>query len=80
MPTILTAFGFRLFFFSLEGNEPPHVHVKYQSGAAKFWISPVRLAANEGLSGKDVARAARIVRENEALIEEKWNEFFSRKT
>lgn len=80
MPTILIELGFRLYFYALEGNEPPHVHVKYQSGAAKFWIKPVRLASNEGMTGKDISRAAKIVRAHEQLIEEKWNEFFSRKT
>ena len=79
MPTILIEMGFRLFFYALEGREPPHAHVEYQNAAAKFWIRPVRLAKNEGMNGRDLARAAKLVRANEDLIEESWNEFFSRK-
>jgi hypothetical protein len=29
MPTVLTVKGFRFFFFSLEGNEPPHIHIEH---------------------------------------------------
>lgn len=79
MPTILREGGFRLFFFSDEGFEPPHVHVEYQGATAKFWIRPVRLAANRGLNASDLGKAATLVRKHEKLVEEKWNEFFSRK-
>ena len=29
MPTVLNIKGYRFFFFSLEGNEPPHIHIEY---------------------------------------------------
>ena len=32
-----------LFFFSREGNEPPHIHVESAENAAKFWLRPVTL-------------------------------------
>ncbi|MCK4624971.1 MAG: DUF4160 domain-containing protein [Phycisphaerae bacterium] len=28
MPTVLRKSGYRFFFFSLEGFEPPHIHVE----------------------------------------------------
>jgi hypothetical protein len=80
MPKVLDEGGFRLFFYADEGDEPPHVHVMQQGDEAKFWIRPVRLARNEGLSARDLNRARKIAELNEALIEEKWNEFRSRKS
>lgn len=80
LPTILFIDGFRLYFFSNENNEPPHVHVQYQSSLAKFWINPVALATNRGLKSSDLKKAGDIVRNNEKLIQEKWNEFFSNKS
>lgn len=79
MPTIVRENGFRLFFYADEGTEPPHIHVEYQGPTAKFWINPVRLASNEGLSGKNLSKAATLVRKHEKLIKEKWREFFSKK-
>lgn len=36
MPTILRKLGFRFFFYSNEGNEPPHVHVEKDKGNGKY--------------------------------------------
>lgn len=44
MPTVLRAAGFRFFFYSMEGDEPPHIHVEQGDSVAKFWIDPVNLA------------------------------------
>src|SRR5258708_4053139 len=30
----------RFFFFSNEGNEPPHIHIEDGDGYAKFWLDP----------------------------------------
>jgi hypothetical protein len=49
MPTLLNVEGFRFYFFSLEGREPPHVHVRKGSGKAKFWLAPVQLVYSRGL-------------------------------
>jgi len=76
MPTILVKDGFRLYFFANEGKEPIHVHVQYQAMTAKFWIKPIQLAKNCGMNANELSKARIIVRENENLIEEKWNEYF----
>ena len=49
MPTVLVIEGFRFFFFSNEGFEPPHIHVEKGDGHAKWWLeeSP-ELAYSEG--------------------------------
>ncbi len=41
MPEIFREDGYRFFFFSLEGTEPPHVHVKKQSSTPSFGCSPL---------------------------------------
>ncbi len=80
MPVVISEDGFRLFFFANEGFEPVHVHVKYGSAVAKFWIKPVRLAKNEGMKALELRKASVLVEKHEKLIQEKWNEFFSKKT
>ena len=39
---------YRLYFYSHEPNEPPHVHVDRDDQSAKFWLDPVALARNLG--------------------------------
>jgi hypothetical protein len=46
-PTILRSGPYRLFFFSNEGEEPPHIHVQRERMLAKFWLGPVLEAWNE---------------------------------
>jgi len=50
VPTLLEVEGFRFYFFSLEGNEPPHVHVRKGGGKAKLWLSPVELVYARGFT------------------------------
>jgi hypothetical protein len=40
---------YRIYFYSHEPNEPPHVHVDRDDQSAKFWLDPVALARNLGL-------------------------------
>lgn len=47
-PTILQSGPYRLFFFSSDRAEPPHVHVMRETKLAKFWLGPVRLATTVG--------------------------------
>ena len=37
MPALLRVRGYRFFFFSMEGREPPHIHVAHAGRYAKFW-------------------------------------------
>lgn len=39
MPTILFILGWRVFFYSNEGHEPPHVHCAKGSCEAKYWLN-----------------------------------------
>lgn len=77
MPTVLRLLGFRFHFYSDEGSEPPHIHVDAGDGECKFWLSPVELARNRGMSPPDVRKAERLVYENQLLFLEKYREFRS---
>lgn len=79
MPVIFRHQGYRLFFFSNEGDprEPPHVHVKRDDQRAKFWIRPVALASNSGFSGVELTRLSQIIEGRQDEIERAWHEHFS---
>ena len=80
MPTVFNQNGFRFFFYSDEMSglqlEPVHIHVKKERKEAKFWVSPVSLAYNEGYPRSDLQDIERLVIENAGLIQEKWDEHF----
>ncbi len=75
-PTILRAGPYRLFFFSNEIGEPPHVHVQREGMLAKFWLNPVRLARSTGFSPWELRRIQAIVLENSTILQEAWDEYF----
>ena len=76
MPTIMRVGPYRFYFYSADGGEPPHVHVERDSGEAKYWLSPVRLANSRGVSPVDLREIERIVIDNEAEFLDRWHEFF----
>ncbi|MFN2455227.1 MAG: DUF4160 domain-containing protein [Pyrinomonadaceae bacterium] len=78
MPTILRVKGYRLFFFSLEGSEPPHIHVEQAERFAKFWLDPVSLAKSRGFRSGELSEIQKIVEDNRDYLVEKWHEHFSR--
>ena len=76
MPTIKIIGGYRFFFFSNEGNEPPHVHIESGDNYAKFWIRPVKLARNYGFNSSELNQLRLLVFENQILLKEKWDDYF----
>lgn len=38
IPTILLKDGWRLFFYTNERNEPPHVHARKGNMECRFWL------------------------------------------
>ena len=77
MPTVLKIKGYRFFFFSLEGCEPPHIHIEHGDHVAKFWLNPINLASSYGFKSHELAKIRVIVIEHSELFLEKWHEFFS---
>lgn len=78
MPTLLVVDGFRFHFFSREGTEPPHVHVRKGDAVAKLWLQPVRLDFSEGFNPSDIRRIRELTFEHQGEFVERWNEYFAR--
>ena len=77
MPTVLRVGRYRLHFFSNEGQEPPHIHVKAGDDQAKFWLYPIELALNYGFRARELSKIERIIEEHQTELMEAWNERFS---
>ncbi len=70
MPTVLRWNGYRFYFFSNEGAEPPHIHIDKAGCTAKYWLTPVALARNMGYSAKELREIeAKITAEATAFLE-----------
>ncbi len=78
MPEVLRVKGYRFFFFSLEGSEPPHIHVEQAERYAKFWLNPVSLVKSRGFRSGELTGIQKIIEENREAFVERWNEHFSR--
>ncbi|MBC7228042.1 MAG: DUF4160 domain-containing protein [Thermoflexales bacterium] len=76
MPTVLQEGPYSFVFFSSDGGEPPHIHVKREHRIAKFWLNPVRLAKNRGFAAHELNQIARLVVKYESVLLEAWHEFF----
>jgi hypothetical protein len=76
VPTVLNAEGFRFFFFSNEGAEPPHIHLERGDGHAKPWLQPVSLAYSKELKSAELKRAKLLVIEHRLEFLERWREHF----
>jgi hypothetical protein len=76
VPTVFRSGPYRVYFYSHEPNEPPHVHVDCDDQSAKFWLRPIGLAFNSGFSPVELRRILQSIKENEAILVEEWNERF----
>jgi hypothetical protein len=77
MPTVLREEGFRFFFFSDEGNEPCHVHIKKEEARGKIWMEPAyKEEYFYGFTVQEQRKIRKIVQENKQLISRKWYEYF----
>jgi hypothetical protein len=77
MPTVLRWNGYRFFFYSADGDEPPHVHVVKGDCEAKVWLSDSVVAFNLGFSARDLREIVRKTRERHARFLEAWNDYFA---
>ena len=74
MPTVLRIGPYRFHFYSDEGNEPPHIHVRFEGNDVKYWLAPIGLARNRGVPAHRLNEIERLVFENKILLIEKYNE------
>ena len=78
MPTILRLGSYRFHFYSDELKEPSHIHVETPDGECKFWLEPIRLARNSGISPRIIREIEKLVFEHQTLLKEKYNEYHKR--
>ncbi len=76
MPTVLLWNGYRFYFFSNEGFEPPHIHVDKGGNSVKFWLEPVSIARNVGFSQREVRTIRGKVEDEREKFIEAWNGYF----
>ena len=77
MPTVLRPGPYRVYFYSHEGNEPPHVHVDRDERTAKFWLDPVAMARHVGFGARELRRIERLLARYEHVLLEAWYEYFA---
>ena len=80
LPTVLRVGPFRIYFYSHEPNEPPHVHVDRDDDSVKFWLNPVALARNLGFNAPELRRIERLIAVHQQELLEAWSEYFRRQT
>jgi hypothetical protein len=77
MPTVLVVEGYRFFFFSNEGFEPPHIHAEKGDSHAKWWLrNPPQLVYSEGFTPSQLRRMRELVAENQDKFAKAWHEYF----
>jgi hypothetical protein len=84
MPTILLIFGWRLYFYANEGNEPIHIHCRKGDMECKFWLdsenSDVIEVFSYNMNNRDKREIIKIVYEYFEFIESEWEQFHKEKT
>jgi hypothetical protein len=79
MPTILKFKNNRFFFFSRDYSEPAHIHVETAGKYAKFWLNPILLVRSRGYRSHELTEIHKIIKENQNLLLERWDEYFRTK-
>jgi hypothetical protein len=79
MPTIIRIGPFRFHFYSDEGSEPAHIHVRSGEGECKFWLEPtIALARNRGVRQGDLRRIEQLVFEHQEKLRKAFHEYRNR--
>jgi hypothetical protein len=78
MPTVFRWKGYRFFWYQADGAEPPHVHIWKDGKECKIWLADGALAFNRGHSPADLRALGAVVKEQQAMLLEVWNEQFGR--
>ena len=62
--------GPEVYFYSSDGDEPPHVHVDHGGRTTKVWLRNLKVAYNDGYSKREVTAILDVVdRNRERLVE-----------
>ena len=77
MPTVFRSGPYRLFFYTGDREEPPHVHIERDDCEAKFWLNPIRLQCSFGFAANEINKIEKLIVENQQHLREQWDEFFN---
>ena len=84
LPTLFEIYGYSIFFWSNEGNEPVHVHVckgTQTANATKIWLppesNPVLANNNSHIPAKDLTRILKSIALNRDKIIARWYDYFN---
>ena len=82
MPTILLLSGWRLFFYSNEGNEPIHIHAEKGDMECKYWLDEKEFEITEefshGLTPSARREIKRIIYQHFDYIVLEWKKHFKK--
>jgi len=77
MPTLLVESGFRFYFYSSEGNEPPHVHVQKADAEGKIWLEPLfERVYMHGFTKQEEKKLLEIADRHKEEFKKVWHEYF----
>jgi hypothetical protein len=76
MPTVLRWGPYRAFFYSNEGDEPAHIHVRAGGREAKFWLHHLSVALNAGYPALELGDIIRHPKTHRDKLVSAWNEHF----
>jgi hypothetical protein len=76
MPTVLRWGPYRAFFYSNEGKEPAHIHVRSEDREAKLWLHDLTVALNAGFPAHEIGDIIRHLKSNRELLLDAWHEHF----
>ena len=76
MPTVLRWGPYRGFFYSNEGGEPAHIHVRSGNKEAKLWLHDMTVAINAGFPAHEIGDIIRHLKQNRDELVSAWNEHF----
>jgi hypothetical protein len=67
---------YRAFFYSNEGDEPAHVHVRAGDCEAKFWLHDIAVAVNAGFPVHELGAIVRQLKSHRDDLLAAWHEDF----
>ena len=78
MPKIAIYKFLTFFIFAFDAiNEPPHLHIAKEKGnrqrSAKIWLETLKVAGKGSLSETDLQQALKVIKENQAILIESFN-------
>ncbi|QDZ06304.1 DUF4160 domain-containing protein [Sphingomonas panacisoli] len=76
MPTVLRIGAFRLYFYSHEPNEPPHIHVDRGEATIKVWLDGIEVAKSRGFRAHEIGGIVAVVEAHREQLLEAWYEYF----